>query len=122
MGSGVRSTYSVKHGAWLGLRAEELGDRVRIRHLRGGSSEACWLTLEPGGKVTSPGVAAECIVTVIEGRVTCQVVGNEFRLDVGHHALFPPQLPFTLQAGRSPATLLLHCSTVLSESAHLETE
>lgn len=121
MGVGVRTTFSVAHGSWTALRPRDLGDRVQVRHLRGGSSEACWLTMKPSGKVSSPGVGAECIVTVIEGRVTCFVLGNELLLLPAHHALLPPHIPFTLQAaGRAPATLLLHCSTLLSDPATLE--
>lgn len=121
MGVGVRTAFSVAHGAWASVRAHQLNDRVDVRHLRGGCSEACWLTMKPGGKVSTSGVPAECVATVIEGRVSCLVLGNELLLPAGHHALLPPHIPFTLQAaGRTPAIVLLHCSAVLPDAARLE--
>ncbi len=123
MSPAARPAFSVTHGAWAALPATEPGERVQLRHLRGGASQACWLTMGPGSKVSTPGVAAECLVTLIEGRVTCVVLGNEFQLLPHHHALLPPHLPFRLRAaGRTAATLLLHCSSALAEWPELTAE
>jgi mannose-6-phosphate isomerase-like protein (cupin superfamily) len=123
MRSAAQSPFKVTHGAWGGLRPTELGERIQLRHLRGGASQACWLTMGAGSKVSTPGVAAECIVTVIEGRLTCLVLGNEFQLLPTHHALIPPHVPFLLRAaGRTSATVLLHCSSTLPEWPELQAE
>jgi len=122
-GPGHAPPYAVTHSAWTSLRAEQLSDRVTVRHLRGAASEACWITIEAGGKLALPGLPAECLLTVIEGRARSFVLGNEVELLKGHFAMLPPQLPFVLRAaGRSPTTLLLTCGASLGDSVALEAE
>lgn len=123
MSASSRSSFSVTHNAWANVRPEELGGRVTVRHVRGGTSEACWLSLAVGARLATAGVAGECVLTVIEGRVTCHVLGNNLELPTGHFALFPPHIPFALRtAGRSPATVLVHCNSLLAGGIRFETE
>jgi hypothetical protein len=104
-------TFSFTHNRWGALTPERLGERATVRHLHGGSSDAWWLELASGARLSASGLPAEACLTVCSGRITCLVLGNVVELPAEHFALLPPQLPFELRVtSRSPAAALLHCA------------
>lgn len=108
--------YVLAHHDWHNIRAEAIGERVVIRRIRGGSSEAAHLEIGPGGAVGTSGLPTECFLTVLTGRLLAAVLGNEVDLDVGHFVLIPPHVPLTLHnPTRSPAVLVAHCNSVIPQ-------
>ena len=119
--TGWAPTFAVSHQAWSSVRAVLFTDRVAVRRLQGCAVESWWIELGVGAGLASRGVPAECTVTVLEGRLSCHVFGNEVELPTGHVALLPPNLSFTIRvAGRSPATCLVSCNARLGDTLPLE--
>ncbi len=113
--------FGFQHHSWSAVRPVQLGDRVACRRVRGGASESFFLELGVGGGVSSPGIPAECTLTVIEGRLTCRVFGNEVELARGNYAVIPPNVPLSLRvAGRSPAACVLFAAARLGDPLPLE--
>jgi len=121
MSVGQEPAFSISHQAWAAVRSIQLSDRATVRRLQGGAGEIWWVELAVGGGLAIRGVAAECTVTVIEGRLACHTFGNEVELPDGHVALLPPNLPFTLRvSGRSRAVCLIHCNARLADPLPIE--
>jgi len=119
--AGQALTFAVSHQAWTSVRAASLSDRATVRRLQGCAMESWWIELAVGGGLSSRSVPAECTVTVLEGRLSCHVFGNEVELPTGHVALLPPNLSFTIRvAGRSPAICLISCNARLGDTLPLE--
>lgn len=90
--------FRFSHGAWTSLPAQPLGDKGMLRHLPGGESLSWRLDLAAGARLASPGLGSECLLSVWAGRVVCGLLGNQVDLPIGHFALVPPNVPFTLRA------------------------
>jgi glyoxylate utilization-related uncharacterized protein len=119
--SAPNPSFAFAHHAWNAVRAQTLGERITLRRLCGGASESWWLELQPSSGFQCSGIPAEAILTVLEGRLSCQVFGNQIELPRGHYAVVPPNITFAVRVGgRSPATALLSAGTLLAEPLPLE--
>lgn len=113
--------FSIRHQGWSRLAPELLGDGVELRRLRGGASETWQLDLEPGAKLASRGIAAEGVLSVVNGRLVCAIFGNEVELRTGHYALIPPNTPFGIRVGgRSGAQAMAFFNRLLVANLPLE--
>lgn len=121
MPAGLAPPFAVSHQSWTTVRAVSHSERVTVRRLQGCAAETWWVELAAGGELSSRGIAAECTVTVIEGRLACHLFGNEVELPSGHVVLLPPNLPFTLRvAGRSATVCMVSCSARLAAVLPIE--
>jgi hypothetical protein len=115
------SIFAFVHQAWNRVPSIHLGDSVTLRRLRGGAAETWHIDLLSGGGVTSRGIAAEGLATVLTGRLRCFVFGNEVDLPIGHFVLLPPNTPFVLRTGgRATAEVLIHLARLLPQAIPLE--
>ena len=113
--------FAVVHQAWDRIPVLQIGPSIRCNRLRGGGGEAWHVRLQPGGGLNTRGLAAECFVTVLEGKARLQLFGNEVELPAGHVADVPPNVPFTLRPGaRSTATVLLTFCEPLADPVPFE--
>lgn len=92
------------HGDWSSLPAQPLGDRAELRSLSGGTCLLWRLDLRPGARLHSPALHGECLLSVVDGRLICEFLGNQVELPAGSFVLVPPNVPFSLRAtGVTPA-------------------